>query len=1430
MNFEKGIVPHRMTGYHMLYVMKWYMPEKLMKSIKYRPDYESIWRSAEEVVQLMLSNSDNMLQMYGTAEELTMNFKIFQNFPLSHKRFGYDQANHYTTIPTVYESMNGVAFLNKADIFCLFQNVVVGNPFENPKSGPVFCSMQPILLKSHEEIIKGVCEFFKYDKDWLRRLQDEFPQFHKNAQESSTIHEDWNFEKALKMFKTLLPVWNEQGYDQFEFGLKSFFDSEGADIHEVAQVIQSLASYLKHSISMFPEMFQPYDEVKNPNSPIVVRVFEFHGVQFVMKSEFFNAIKIRNPDLRRLACRDYDGKLMTMSYEKVQRKYKDRIENIEFIKCPIERATHKAVPTMTPSGEHCILAVDFLFEMLNELIFTHRIFQKVESENLNFLRRFFIKMTDFFSPHHQSIFFVTLEEQDETNYQFLDYWENFENVDTKHVRNFGEDGFTVQDLKEELEYLGLTKTFPEIQDYAESVHSEVFKAKKGGFLRTCDMYTAVEKCLLNCVFRRFPMLRLFLHTQKACHLLPELICDFCDSPNKKQFKNTNWKEPHYTKTSSTYTKSDPENTYLYEIKLPDGTQLTNSYNRFFNMEQIRKHNIKYFIYDQNDMIHFSKNSRTLKPRKLRDECRYSLDAFQNFFPEKKLYIRTIPSVREKRNETKRVFVEEVLELISVVLRQQNTRIEESDDRLEKYRKKWETNDKALEKTISLTEFWYILEEFDVDKTRITIIPDPVYQLTVPKLVKDLRIRTLNMISPRGEQVMRSEQAVYHIFEVVYCGLNWTKDSCRTHENCLKELKTKMICSMRAYSEMDEGTYVTVEHVHSVIKQLKNHCSFQLQRKTPSPLVELQKRKCDEMISMEEFISKCQKIGLTKTMSNMKLFLEPLTMAFVVRIRYLAVFLDEFLDLGRPDLHGLLNVEMQLKAFTVAESLGFKGLDDILNLPPHKYLTSMHPDNFLKKKPHVNAAAEKNTPPKNSKTEESKTSQKALAVAMEHTEEPEVEKNSVDNKNGKEDFIRKTPVPEKALDVKKSSSEDAQKTSESEKALDVKTAVMNISATDINQSKCCTKCLRTSEMCNEAKKELKMTQSRLEKYEKKAKRTEEVEIQMREMEVEMKRMKKEMKERELTMEKKDTEMEDLKRNMLKLEAKEAKMQLAEKNHSISQNELLEKITELSDQSKAEKEIIDELMAQLKSEKERMELQIQQNEERLNSEIREKERGFEELRAALSIMSTEMESIQRDNRNLRDQIASIPESPPTPPVPESPSERSTHHRFALLGFQKIKDSLYHKKQLKQAKEMIEKLKSSSNLVEIHQIADYEYYQFEAKLLKYSKEVELNIQRIKETCDVSTVTPLPDFPEFSKRFMNLYWRIINNQSVTSSEIEVSDSECFICTEEMISDQKTLECEECKKVTHFECASKWLKIHRSCPHCRREMLDPNEFPNLGQ
>lgn len=58
-------------------------------------------------------------------------------------------------------------------------------------------------------------------------------------------------------------------------------------------------------------------------------------------------------------------------------KYGDQVKSIEFIQHPIQRAKHKAVPIedLKP-GSYCILAVDALFELFNEIIWGSRVFEK----------------------------------------------------------------------------------------------------------------------------------------------------------------------------------------------------------------------------------------------------------------------------------------------------------------------------------------------------------------------------------------------------------------------------------------------------------------------------------------------------------------------------------------------------------------------------------------------------------------------------------------------------------------------------------------------------------------------------------------------------------------------------------------------------------------------------------------------------------------------------------------------------------------------------------------------------------------------------------------------------------------------------------------------------------------------------------------------
>ncbi|PIC41765.1 hypothetical protein B9Z55_009062 [Caenorhabditis nigoni] len=1327
-------------------VTRCFLPLKRFRNLKIPDDFWLALSNYRDILEEFFKENYYYLRMYGSAREFAESLRSYQNFPLSHNPFFSRKIEPYYNAPTFYKSLKGEEFIQKSDVYALLYRILsktldfpqFQSHFKTPFDTYFICSILSDVIKYHEHRLFGTCEFVKYDEGlfiWIaekyaRLMDTEIKQYESKSPRMEKFRNDIksiNCQTGSHLFEMLFDNLTQDISIEIDWlfeekVLKQDIPEYQEWLFRMFSLLNNPSLFLPEIMNSYPSVFLPLDS-RNPNGgPVVVRVFEEErNEKFVMKSELFHAFSILYP--RQQKPEPEIDVVTTIRYVDVLKKYKDRISKIEFIRVPIQRSKHAAVPIMTNFGDCCIPAADALFELLNRLIFCEQIFQKFKIEQWPLLKTSLSSLEQFFAPYHRSIYFITIIGTRKAEKLVMDQLEKSEKSDkmiVNNVRNAKKDGFTMQNLKNELANLGVTELFPEIQEYAEAVYSEVLDTKKEEFLRTCDLFDAVEMCLLICILKRFPNLQLFLHTQSACHRLPSLFCEYCTKTAKSgKFKNT---------------------THC-QLTLPNGSILCNNF-KFFSAEEIKDNKMTYFIMDCKDSNKkVQQKKKNKKKGETTSEHLHSLSKFLNNFPDKKIYIRAIPTTSslEYSDETRRLFAEEALEIIQILLKSRNSSISDNNEKIKNYKEKFKRKTRDTP-TLNLAEFWFMLEEFDVDKTRITIVPDPIHELSLLKLTENLRNDTLNVIGPNGDMIMRKEQVVLHLFQIMVSEVDWNRKECQKSPNCWHLRRAMLIRIMRKFAESPDGDYVLLEIATFGVQLLKTEPYSKEHAMESTPLSRLENSNFDDMIPAEMFISGCKEFGLDDFLERSPKFLEFIqeeqsAPAWVCRVRFFYAFAFYLFHMDTYDLQDMVWKEVLLRQPICDKHRGT----------------------------------------------ELEFSCQMLGTKSEEEEE------------------------------------------------------------ENNESKCCSKCLRTSEMCNEAKKELKMTQNRLEKYEKKARRTEEVESQIREMEVEMKRMKKEMKEREVEVDNKNKENEDLKRKMLKLEAKDAKMQLAEKNHSISQNGLLEKITHLSDQLKFEKERndvlqsekIDELTAQLESQKEiveLMKLELQQNEERLNSEIREKQRGFEELRAALRIMSNENESIQRDNRNLRERIASVPEAPPTPTLPESLPDGPTHHRFALLGFQKIKDSLYNKKQLKQAKEMIEKLKSSSNLVEIHQIADYEYYQFEWNLLKYTKEVELNIQRIKETCDVSTVTPLPDIPEFSKRFVNLYWRIINNQPISSSEIEVSDSECFICTEEMTTDQKTLECEECKKVTHLKCASQWLKIHRSCPHCRREMLNPEEFPNLGQ
>uniref|UniRef100_A0A8R1I6U4 RING-type domain-containing protein n=1 Tax=Caenorhabditis japonica TaxID=281687 RepID=A0A8R1I6U4_CAEJA len=114
---------------------------------------------------------------------------------------------------------------------------------------------------------------------------------------------------------------------------------------------------------------------------------------------------------------------------------------------------------------------------------------------------------------------------------------------SKAVTTVKDGGFSLECLNDELRRLGLVTTFPDIQKHASLAFDTVMKNKKKEFLRTCDLFDALEHCQLLAFFERTPeasscffqqkrrnlcfQLVEFLHRQKSCHRVVGLQCSKC---------------------------------------------------------------------------------------------------------------------------------------------------------------------------------------------------------------------------------------------------------------------------------------------------------------------------------------------------------------------------------------------------------------------------------------------------------------------------------------------------------------------------------------------------------------------------------------------------------------------------------------------------------------------------------------------------------------------------------------------------------------------------------------------------------------------------------------------------------------------------------------------------------------------------------------
>ncbi|PIC43731.1 hypothetical protein B9Z55_004358 [Caenorhabditis nigoni] len=454
----------------------------------------------EELIQLSIDNSDHKLRMYGSAEELLENINIYKDFPANHNFFK-TSAEPYQTHPRIFRGLNNEKYIAKADLFVILQNMM-----HYLKDGcmPESLRMISMYLKAREQNIDLCAKFVKFEEKFIvemwKKMEKASPNKMSEIEWARILDEFYILSKTdvLEKFKRLIPLDDDQTkYIPYygSYNITAAFYSD-CDIR---------IKILKAVIDQYPDLF-----LARSQEPITVRIFEDGDQKFLMKSEVFKP----DPEIPFI--------LETITLEELLKNHDSHTQNVEFIRYPITRAKHRATPIQTPSGGFCILAIDYFFENLRELIFGKKVFQKLKSADVpQFLKNAFGE----FSYATENPYFIEVNKP-----LLLDNQHNL-NVPARDVRNAKKDGFTIQNLKNELAHLGLTTTFPEIQNYAEVVYAEVDKRKKGSVLRTCDLFDAVEQCQLICVLERLPEFKKFVHNQRGCHRVYGLKCEYCATEN-----------------------------------------------------------------------------------------------------------------------------------------------------------------------------------------------------------------------------------------------------------------------------------------------------------------------------------------------------------------------------------------------------------------------------------------------------------------------------------------------------------------------------------------------------------------------------------------------------------------------------------------------------------------------------------------------------------------------------------------------------------------------------------------------------------------------------------------------------------------------------------------------------------------------------------
>ncbi|KAF1762636.1 hypothetical protein GCK72_010898 [Caenorhabditis remanei] len=238
--------------------------------------------------------------------------------------------------------------------------------------------------------------------------------------------------------------------------------------------------------------------------------------------------------------------------------------------------------------------------------------------------------------------------------------------------------------------------------------------------------------------------------------------------------------------------------------------------------EIEKFSYKYFILDHIDTGYDKKTCKTKPLSEMAEsgEMWSSMTACGKHH-ERNLYLRLLPPAAAGTKGDNRIFLDDVLEIIPLILRKQAPKIDyKIEEKLENL-KSQASKESHIYDTITVAELNEVFQHFDWDKSKLTLVDDPISIITRNEMQETFGyVRTC---APDSVEVMDQIQAVFFTFHCFVNGVNWKKNDCEKHEWCLLTLRERIIKLMKKFAYFKKGCYIRFSYILEEFKTLQKEC-------------------------------------------------------------------------------------------------------------------------------------------------------------------------------------------------------------------------------------------------------------------------------------------------------------------------------------------------------------------------------------------------------------------------------------------------------------------------------------------------------------------------------------------------------------------------------------------------------------------------------